>query len=159
MSLLFLFASLVLAQLVVLSHTQSSPRGKDVPLILAPVAAVFAILLILNMPLRDSALPSDDISPAFSAPTHNLRSPEDKLTPWQYMTVSWMTPMIHKGAKSGSFDDEDVWDLAYEFKHGRLHEAFRSLRGSVTRRLLQANGMDLVRTSTLALIQLVASTL
>ena len=156
MDLLFLYASLVVAQLVVLSHTRTALQGRDVPLVLAPVAAIFAILVILNMPLRDPALSQDDISPTFSPPTVKLRTPEDNLTPWQYMTVSWLAPLIRKGSKD-SFDDEDVWDLGYEFKHSRLHEAFRVLRGSVTRRLLVANGMDLVRTSTLALIQLVAS--
>ncbi|KAF2650383.1 ABC bile acid transporter-like protein [Lophiostoma macrostomum CBS 122681] len=156
-SLLFLFVGLVLAQLVVLSHAQSSPKAQDVPLALAPVVAIFAIFIILNMPLRDSALPKDDISPAFSTPTQDLRSPEDNLTPWQYMTVSWMAPLIRKGSKVVSFEDEDVWDLSYEFKHNRLHEAFRALRGSVTSRLLQANGTDLIRTTTLALIQLVAT--
>lgn len=109
------------------------------------------------MPLRDPFLPQDDISPPFSTPTVKLRTPEDNLTPWQYMTISWMEPLIRKGATT-QLDDEDVWDLGYEFKHSRLHSAFRILRGSVTSRLVQANGIDVLRTTTLSLIQLFAST-
>ncbi|KAF2877433.1 P-loop containing nucleoside triphosphate hydrolase protein [Massariosphaeria phaeospora] len=155
--LLALFAGLLLAQMVVLSHSQASLAAKDMPLVLAPVAALWGIFMILNMPLRDPNLPDEDISPVFTTPTGKLRTPEDNLTPWQYMTVSWMTPLIKKGVTT-QLDDEDVWDLGWEFKHSRLHSKFRILQGSVTRRLLQANGMDLVRTTLLALTQL-ASTL
>jgi hypothetical protein len=146
-----------LAQLVVLSHTQRLSSGQDVPSVLAPAAAFVGVIVILNMPLRDPKLPNDDISPPFSEPTATLRSPEDNLTIWQYMSVSWMAPLIKRGI-AGKIDDENVWDLGYEFKHERLHNSFRALKGSVTRRILIANGADLVRTTTLSLIQLVAST-
>jgi hypothetical protein len=148
MSLLVLYTALLLAQMVVLSHTRAPA--------LLPLAALIGIVIILNMPLRDPRLPSEDISAPFSTPTVKLRTPEDNLTPWQYMSVSWMSPLIQKGVK-GQIDDQDVWDLGYEFKHSRLHDAFRTLRGSVTNRLLQANGVDLIRTTTLSLIQLCAS--
>lgn len=68
-----------------------------------------------------------------------------------------MYPLIKKGKQTDNFNDEDVWDLGWEFKHARLHRAFRVLQGSVTKRLLVANGMDLVRMTVLALIQLIAS--
>ncbi|KAF2734542.1 ATP-dependent bile acid permease [Polyplosphaeria fusca] len=110
------------------------------------------------MPLRDPLLPSEDISKLFTAPTVKLRTPEDNLTPWQFMCVSWMSPLIRKG-KTRQMNDEDIWDLPWTFKHERLHNAFRVLRGSMTSRLLQANGMDLIRTTTLAVIQLAATLL
>lgn len=131
-SLLLLFIGLLLAQLVVLAHSQSAPNGKDVPLALAPVAALVGIFVIFNMPLRDPMLPKDDISAPYTTPTGKLRTPEDNLTSWQYMTVSWIAPMIQKGV-ARQLDDEDVWDLGYEFKHSRLHSAFRALQGSVTK--------------------------
>ncbi|KAI8938441.1 hypothetical protein NX059_004334 [Plenodomus lindquistii] len=110
------------------------------------------------MPLRDPLLPKKDISPVFGPPTVELRTPEDDLTPWQYMTVSWMEPLIQKGI-TRQMDDEDVWDLGWEFKHARLHEAFRQVQGSVTRRIFIANGMDLVRTTSLAMIMMTATLL
>jgi hypothetical protein len=149
---------LFLAQLVVLAHTKESMAFNDLPLVIAPVTALFGIFVILNMPLRDPALPDTGISKPFTTPTVSLRTPEDNLTPWQFMCVSWMSPLIRKGM-TRHMNDEDIWDLPWEFKHERLHNAFRKLHGSVTSRLLQANGLDLVRTTTLEIIQLLASEL
>lgn len=143
---------------MILSHTQASFAAKDIPLVLAPVAALLGILMILNMPLRDPALPSKDISPVFSTPTVELRTPEDNLTPWQYMAVTWMAPLIQKGVTK-EMEDQDVWNLGYEYKHARLHNAFRKLPGSVTRRIFLANGIDLVLTTTLNVVRLAASKL
>lgn len=98
--------------------------------------------LILFMPLRDSSLPVKDISRPGTEPTSALRSPEDNLTLFQFMTVSWMSPLMHIGSKR-QLQDEDVWSLAYEFQHQRLHEHFRMLDGTVIRRLLKANAIDL----------------
>lgn len=114
------------------------------------------ILIVLNMPLRDPALSRDGISPVHAAPTVKLRTPEDDLTPMQYMTVSWMRPLIKKG-QTRVMEDEDVWDLGFEYKHERLHSVFRVLQGSVTKRLLIANGLDLVIITLLGLIQLGAT--
>jgi len=158
LSLLSLFTALLCAQLVVLSHREVIFALKSVPLALAPASAILGIVLILNMPLRDPSLSKRDISPVFGPPTVNLRTPEDDLTPWQYMTVSWMEPLIQKGV-TRQMHDEDVWDLGWEFQHARLHEAFRKLQGSVTRRIFVANGMDLVRTTSLNMIRLAATLL
>ena len=153
LSLLFLFATIFLAELAIII---SDPGGPN--LALCPVLALVGIAVILNMPLRDPSLPVEDISPVYSAPTVKLRTPEDNLTPLQYMTVSWMGPLIQKGI-TRKMDDEDVWDLGWEFKHARLHDAFRKLEGSVTRRVFVANGMDALRTTSLNLLRLCASEL
>ncbi|KAF2746360.1 P-loop containing nucleoside triphosphate hydrolase protein [Sporormia fimetaria CBS 119925] len=157
-SILVLFTSVLLADLVVLSHTSTQTVSLDIPLVLSPIAAFLGVLVILNMPLRDPTLSNDDISQPHTTPSAQKRTPEDNLTPWQYMSVSWMNALIGKGVKE-QFDDEDVWDLGYEFKHERLHSAFRALRGTVTSRLLQANGTDIIRTTTLATIQLIMTLL
>jgi hypothetical protein len=161
MSLLLLFSVLLTAQLIVLSHTPNVFVGswaENVPSLLVPVAAFMGIVIILNMPFRDPMLPSDGISPIYGKSTADLRTPEDNLTPWQYMTVTWMAPMIQEGYKR-QLDDEDVWDLPWEFKHARLHRTFRKLQGSVTRRVFVANGMDVIRTTIMSLVRLVASEL
>jgi hypothetical protein len=125
------------------------------PSLFVPVAALAGIITILNMPFRDPTLPSDDISPIYGKSTGSLRTPEDNLTPWQYMAVTWMAPMIQEGYKR-QLDDEDVWDLPWEFKHARLHRTFRKLQGSVTWRVFVANGMDVIRTTTMGFVRLVA---
>ncbi|OCK85996.1 P-loop containing nucleoside triphosphate hydrolase protein [Lepidopterella palustris CBS 459.81] len=154
--MLVLYISILVAQLIVLSHDRSKWCVEDIPALLGPVIAFCGIVIVLCMPMRNPELPSDEISPAFGSPTSKLRSPEDNLTPWQFMTVSWMAPLISVGTKR-QLHDEDVWDLAYEFKHRRLHDAFRELRGSVVRRLLEANGTDLMITSILGIVELLAN--
>ena len=151
LSLLFLFAAIILSDLAIIL---SDPQGPAIAL--CPVLAFAGIVVIINMPLRDPSLPSEDISPVYGPPTVKLRTPEDNLTPLQYMTVSWMGPLIQKGI-TRKMDDEDVWDLGWEFKHARLHDAFRKLEGSVTRRVFVANGMDALRTTSLNLLRLCAS--
>ena len=155
-SLLIPLVGLLVAQLVVLSHTRAALNTEDLPLILAPIAALAAICVILNMPLRDPALSIKDISTPFTTSTSELRTPEDNLTPIQFMTVSWMAPLLKKG-KTKELEGENVWDLGYEFKHARLHSAFRLLKGTVASRLLQANGIDVVRTTLLQIMQLASS--
>lgn len=151
LSLLFLLASIALSELAILL---SDPIRfePDLGLLLAFVG----IVVILNMPFRDPNMPSEDISPVYGPPSGKLRTPEDNLTPFQYMTVSWMGPLIQKGM-TRKMEDEDVWDLGWEFKHSRLHETFRKLEGSVTRRIFIANGMDALRTTSLNLLRLCAS--
>lgn len=72
------------------------------------------------------------------------------------MTVSWMTPLITLGS-ARQLNDEDVWSLAFEFQHGILHDSFRELKGSVVRRLITANGLDLVIIFFLAVLESLAS--
>jgi hypothetical protein len=67
-----------------------------------------------------------------------------------------MEPLIKKGV-ARQMEDEDIWDLGWEFKHARLHDAFRKIQGSVTKRVFVANGMDLIRTTVLNMIRLCAS--
>ncbi|KAF9636010.1 putative ABC transporter protein [Lasiodiplodia theobromae] len=97
-------------------------------------------------------MPTTDISKPSSSPTSELRSPEDNLTLWQFLSVSWMSPLIALGAKR-QLHDEDVWFLPYDFQHNRLHILFRELKGSVVKRLLLANGLDLIITTTLAILE------
>jgi hypothetical protein len=159
MSLLLLFTSLLTAQLVVLSHDLESVKHlgvENIPAMLVPLAAFAGIVTVLNMPFRDPIMPNEDISPVYGKPTVKLRTPEDNLTPWQYSAVTWMAPLIQEGYKR-QLDDEDIWDLPWEFKHARLHSTFRDLRGSVTRRIFVANGMDLVRTTSMGFIRLFSS--
>lgn len=128
-------------------------RGNNV---VALILALVSVGIILCMPLRDPNFPAKEISPPFSEPTSSLRSPEDSLSLWQFMSVSWMTPLIRIGSKR-QLQDEDVWHLGYEFQHQRLHDNFRVLKGTVIQRLIKANGIDLVILTGLGLLELVAT--
>lgn len=115
------------------------------------ILGALSIFLVLAMPFRDPLLPSKDISHPGTTPTSTLRSPEDNLSVFQFMTVRWLAPMLNVGAKR-QMEDEDVWSLPYEFQHRRLHENFRKLRGTVIQRLLKANAIDLVIITTIGVV-------
>jgi hypothetical protein len=119
------------------------PRGaQDAAHYVALAAAFAAILAILIMRLRDPALSKVGISAVGEAPNSEVRSPEDDLRLWQFLSISWMFALIRVGNKR-TLNEEDVWFLAYEFQHARLFEKFSSLSGTVVQRLLKANGLDI----------------
>ena len=156
LSLLVLFCAILVYRSVTVS---SSSSHNEVPFALAAVElclATAAVVAILMMPMRDPDLGVSDVSAPFSTPSYHLRSPEDNMSLWQFMTVSWMAPLIATGRKR-QLNDEDVWLLPYEFQHSRLHYLFRDIKGSVLMRLLQANSIDLFITSCLGLLESVAS--
>ncbi|KAK5554021.1 hypothetical protein LTR46_008128 [Exophiala xenobiotica] len=118
--------------------------------------AIVTLATIVSMPLRDPALTRPEISHPLTSPTSAVRSPEDNMTLFQWMTVSWLAPLIKIGNKR-QINDEDVWMLGYEFQHRHLHDAFRQLQGSLVRRLLAANWIDLLILTFLAVLELVTN--
>ena len=153
--LLAVIVSLFVTQLILLLGSRSLLQLRGLPTSIEILVALVVIVVILNMPMRNPRLPVDEISPFGEAPTSALRSPEDSLTLWQFMTVAWMEPLISLG-KARQLHDVDVWNLGFEFQHQALHDSFRELKGSVVRRLLAANGLDLIITAFLGIIELVA---
>ena len=115
-----------------------------------------ACVLALRLPLQGPEPYGPGVCNIFEPPTSGLRSPEEALTPWQYMSVSWMAPLIGIGS-ARQLHGEDVWKLPFEFQHKILHEDFRELSGSVVKRLLNANGLDLIITTGLAILESAAS--
>ncbi|TIA13351.1 P-loop containing nucleoside triphosphate hydrolase protein [Aureobasidium pullulans] len=118
--------------------------------------SLISIAAVVNLPLRDPSLSREGICQPFNPPTAELRSPEDSLTLWQWMTVSWMSSLISVG-KTRQLNEDDVWFLGYEFQHRHLHDAFRELHGTVVRRLLRANWVDLALLTVLAILELAAN--
>jgi hypothetical protein len=115
--------------------------GKDITHYIACTSAFASLVVILVMRLRDPALPAIGVSKVGDAPSSDERSPEDNLRLWQFLSISWMFPLIRVG-KQRTLNEDDVWYLAYEFQHGRLFDKFSTLSGTVVRRLLKANGLD-----------------
>ncbi|APA15865.1 hypothetical protein sscle_15g106350 [Sclerotinia sclerotiorum 1980 UF-70] len=149
-SLLALYISIFISQYFVLVDRFSTLQPKDGPLVLSWVASIAAAIIILRMPMRDPSLGNDGISPVFSPPTDSLRSPEDNLTLWQFMSVSWMSPLMSIG-KAKQLNEDNVWSLSYQFQHRILHEKFRDTRGSVLKRLIDVTGIDLIILSSLGI--------
>ncbi|KAK4146047.1 P-loop containing nucleoside triphosphate hydrolase protein [Dichotomopilus funicola] len=126
------------------------------PQIYAWIAGVLppsaSILVMINMPLRDPLLDSSGISEPFSEPNAAVRSPEDIVTIWQWMSTSWLGPLIKIGYQR-QLEVRDVWLLPYQYQHTRLHLLFREVPGTVLGRLLKANGVDLIITTCLGILE------
>ncbi|KAM0720329.1 hypothetical protein Q7P37_004465 [Cladosporium fusiforme] len=153
-SILIILLTFITCQSIVLAGRSQSSRteiGLDVTSL---ALSVLSVGVILMMPLRDPSLPSNSISKPHTEATSSLRSPEDNMTLWQFMTVSWMTPLIRAGFER-QLEDDDVWQLGLEFQHQGLHNKFRRLKGTVMRRLLKANGIDLVIITLLGILETV----
>ena len=143
-------------QLVMMGSIRDGVDGFFLGVIATSAVAALALLVIeVNLPLRDPQWPHHDIAKPGTEPTAKLRTPEDNISTWQWYTVSWMKPLISLG-RERQLNSEDVWFLGYEFQHRHLHDAFRQLKGSVLRRVLQANWVDLVILTILALAELAA---
>lgn len=120
------------------------------------VIPLASIIFIVNMPLRDPLLSSENICPPYSAPTDKLRSPEDAFTLWQWMSVAWMSPIVKTGCQR-QLHDEDVWTLPLAFQHSRLHRLFRDVKGSVLARVFKVNAPDLIITTLLGILESICS--
>lgn len=158
-SALVLFLTLLLVQLVMLSTVlHFTARQGLIVWILQTMATLACIVVILNMPMRDALLDSQDICSPFQTPTFKLRSPEDNLSLWDWMSVSWIGPIVQAGCQR-QLHDQDIWKLPLEFQHDRLHRLFRDVQGSVLVRLLKVNAPDLIFTTCLGTLESICSLL
>ena len=137
----FYFTALAVELLSILSAGLPQ-RARDICHYVAFTAAFCCVIVILAMRLRNPSLPVADISPVGDIPSNKTRSPEDNLRLWQFLSIYWMNPLITLGKKR-TLNEEDVWRLAYEFQHKIIYERFRVLQGTVVKRLLKANGLDI----------------
>ncbi|KAI1368567.1 ABC transporter [Xylaria arbuscula] len=155
-TLLALFVSALVCGLIALAGTLDDIHQIHILRVVTIVFEIATLLVILVMPMRDPALDVAGIAGSGDRPTSDLRSPEDDLSLLQFMTVSWLSPLISRGYNN-QLNDEDVWSLPYEFQHKQLHILFRELKGPVWIRLILANGLDLFIISTLGIIEATAN--
>jgi hypothetical protein len=129
------------------------PTLKDAAHACTAIFTLASLLILLAMPMQPASPRSGPVSQVGTAPRISERSPEDKIKLWQFLTISWVSPLLAVGNKR-QLQKEDVWCLGFEFQNGRLARAFRELRGSLFRRLLKANGIDCCILVLTSLIQL-----
>ncbi|PWY75118.1 ABC transporter [Aspergillus heteromorphus CBS 117.55] len=153
-SLLVFFASALVVEIATVASHGTYAGSRLIPHYISAGAALVGGLIILMMPFRGPSLPCMDIGAVGQQPSSKYRSPEDNLRLWQFLSVSWMAPLMSIG-RARQLQEDDVWFLGFEFQHLRLHERFRKLKGSVISRLLQANGIDVLIITTIAIVQMV----
>ncbi|EFX00086.1 ABC bile acid transporter [Grosmannia clavigera kw1407] len=161
-----LHAATLAIQLALLLGVPDLYRWPLCPLWLSEISVTgLSLAIMTTMPLRDPSLGNrasgtdgETIALPFETPSNKLRSPEDALTLWQWMTVSWMGPLIGLGY-TRQLHSEDVWNLPYQFQHGRLYRLFQDVRGTVTSRVVKVNTPDLIITSVLGILDSLLSML
>ncbi|PSR80832.1 hypothetical protein BD289DRAFT_53056 [Coniella lustricola] len=126
--------------------------------ILEMIPPLASIIFMVDMPMRDPLMGSKKICAPFQTPTSNLRSPEDNLTLWNWMSANWVSPIVNEGCRR-QLHDEDVWQLPLQFQHDRLHRLFRDVKGSVFVRIVKVNAPDLIITTCLSILEAVCSLL
>ncbi|KAK8027114.1 ABC transporter [Apiospora marii] len=151
-TLLALFLTSLVGTLVASISTQTLADRTSILHLGEVFIALGGITIILSMPMRDPLLGRQGIASKYDAASVELRSPEDDVSLWEWMTVSWLKPLLRKGYKK-QLDDSDVWLLPYEFQHARLHQLFGALQGTLIKRLMLANGLDLIIITFLALVE------
>jgi hypothetical protein len=140
-SLLVFYSAALVADLVTIETWNYPPALHDGCHHATAVLILASMALVLSMPMTTTPLKSEPISKVGSVPKNTDRSPEDGLSLWEFLTVSWVNALLTVGNQR-QLEKEDVWRLGIEFQHKRVIQAFSDLKGSVTRRLLKANGLD-----------------
>ncbi|CAK7217862.1 hypothetical protein SCUCBS95973_003290 [Sporothrix curviconia] len=162
-AVLFIYTSTLVVQVALLFGV---PVLSQWPLNLTWLAEMsvtgLSIAIMMVMPMRDPRLgpgaEHNKIAAPFETPSIKLRSPEDNLNLYQWMSVNWMAPVIGLGA-TRQLQDEDVWHLPFQFQHARLYRLFHEVTGSVTTRIVKVNAPDLIITSTLGILDSLLSML
>ncbi|QRV95975.1 ABC transporter [Ceratobasidium sp. AG-Ba] len=109
---------------------------RSVTYVLNVTMALIGIMAIVTMPLRVAGKPEPDAEGRHPAL-------EDYCTLLEWMTFSWVSPMISIGANK-ALEESDVWQLSREMRTKVLMRQFLQLkRPSLLRRLLVANGRDM----------------
>jgi lysylphosphatidylglycerol synthetase-like protein (DUF2156 family) len=118
------------------------------------LSAMISILVVLCMQLYPAQYPTRLIRTYGIGPSSKERSPEDSLRLWQYLTFSWVWPLLAVG-KERQIDPQDVWARAYELRNEHVAK-IRSKLGDLPllRRLLKENAVDSVILVVLSLVSL-----
>ncbi|KAF8594789.1 hypothetical protein BDV93DRAFT_501773 [Ceratobasidium sp. AG-I] len=146
-----LYLSYFLAALVTLYEASTSSTG-DIGFTCGRLARVFDVFItfmglvaIVNMPL--SAIGQPEV-----AEDGLLPSLEDHCTLWQWMTFTWISPLISLGALR-PLEEKDMWQLSKVMRSRVLmHKFLQVKRSSLLRRVLAANAMDLFLDASLTVI-------
>jgi hypothetical protein len=178
-SILLLTSWTMLALLLIWKRPQTSPASlllfyatvfiMDLAVLLRPPVAAHSTLLIIHgisaliaaismvvlliMPYCSQTWRAKGVATVGNAPTSAHRGPEDDLSLYQFLTVSWVGPLIWAG-RNGNLDKSQVWRLPFQLRARRLHQAFCTLQGTISSRLCKTNRDDIVILIIVALAEL-----
>jgi hypothetical protein len=153
-SLVAVYSSTFVAEAAVLQTCSFPPPVQEGLAQGGAILIIISIALLMAMPMHIAAPRSTPISVVGTVPSDVERSPEDRLRLYQFLIVSWVSPLLAVGKKR-QLQKEDVWELPYVFQTARLAQRFRDVKGHVLVRLFKSNGLDCIILVAFAFIQLV----
>ncbi|CAE6476012.1 unnamed protein product [Rhizoctonia solani] len=149
--LLTIYFSHFLAACVALYESSTSATGSigfstdRLAHVISSLLTFVGLAAIVNMPLSLTGKPEvdeDDLHPSL----------EDYCTLWQWMTFTWVSPIISLGVLR-PLEEKDVWRLSRSMRTRTLMRKFLQVqRPSLLRRILVANAMDLFLDGSLTVI-------
>ncbi|KAG8768254.1 hypothetical protein FRC12_005683 [Ceratobasidium sp. 428] len=149
--LLTLYITHFLAACVGLYEASTASTGVDVfslthlGRVVDSIITIAGIVIIVDMPLAITGEPESDEEGL-------LPSLEDHCTLWQWITFTWVSPIISLGARQ-PLEEKDVWQLSKAMRTRVLMRKFLQVkRSSLLRRILAANAMDLFLDGSLTVV-------
>ncbi|KAG9084654.1 hypothetical protein FRC06_003960, partial [Ceratobasidium sp. 370] len=149
--LLTLYFTHFLAACVGLYEASTAPAGNDVLTlghfgrVADAIVTLAGMTIIVDMPLDITAKPEVDdegLHPSL----------EDYCTLWQWITFTWVSPIISLGAAQ-PLEEKDVWQLSRAMRTRVIMRKFLQVkRSSLLRRILAANAKDLFLDGSLTVV-------
>jgi hypothetical protein len=137
------YLSVILYDYAIVTGLDSPSRFLAVLYSISFFSCFLGLGVLLLMPINPPTYDAQNIGRVGAPSTSEFRSPEDAVRLWQWLTVSWLSPLISVG-KTRLINESDVWALPLSFQHGRLVEGMKLLRGSLLRRVIRANAIDII---------------
>jgi len=142
-SLTTYYLSVILYDISIITALDSPSRFLSALCATSFCCSVLGLVVLLLMPINPSTYDVQEIAKVVATASSELRSPEDDLLLWQWLTVSWLETLLSVG-KTRLINESDVWTLPLSFQHSLLIEGMKLLRGSLLRRVIRANAIDIV---------------
>ncbi|KAF8598207.1 hypothetical protein BDV93DRAFT_498959 [Ceratobasidium sp. AG-I] len=149
--LLIIYISYFLASSVALYEASTSVIGPigfswgRLTQVLNALITFAGLVVIVNMPLNTvekSEVDEDGLHPSL----------EDHCTLWQWMTFTWVSPLISLGALR-PLEEKDIWQLSKTMRTRVLMRRFLQVKNSsLLRRILIANAKDLFLDASLTFV-------
>ncbi|KAF5368585.1 hypothetical protein D9758_002189 [Tetrapyrgos nigripes] len=128
-------------------------KRTSIPLDIAVIVAASVFIWVAGTLPLQSTPPGASIASAKDIPSVNQTSPEDGVNLWQWLTFSFIEPILSL-AQTKTLNDEDVWSLPPFFAHKNIFKKCLDYRArypkhSLLRFLLVSNSLDLTLDVTL----------
>jgi hypothetical protein len=147
------YSGVILYDFAILTGLDSPSNFLSVLYLTSFSCSILGIAVLLLMPVNPFSCDIQNIGKYGATASSEFRSPEDYISLSHWLSVSWLSPLLSVG-KMRLINESDVWTLPLSFQHGPLLEGMKVLRGSLLRRLIRANAIDIVLLLVMSLVDM-----